>query len=253
MDWTKAKTILIIALLITNLIFLTSYFFTLKQPNFVENDVTKNTEELLSAKKIYLEAEIPKKTPTMAVLSVKSNELKNEIKQRALENQRPLSENQTMDEDYISLSKEFIENCGVYDENVEFQSIKKENSKIYVRFKNVYEKIPIEESYMVCIIEDGKVIDFQRKWFDAIGFGETKKKVITASNALIKFMVNKEEDKKSSSLEGKAIQIKDISLVYWLYSYQLDHAVSTSEDTAFPAWRITYNNDEMEYILAYQQ
>ncbi|WP_206460164.1 two-component system regulatory protein YycI [Anaerovorax sp. IOR16] len=253
MDWTKAKTILIIALLITNLIFISSYFFSSRQPDFMDNDVTKNTVELLSTKNIFIETEIPTKKRTMAVLSVKCNELEKEIKQKALKEQKPLSKNQTEDEDYISLSKDFIEACGIYDEAVEFQLLEKKENKVYVRFKNVYEGIPIEESYMLCIIEDGKVVEFERKWFDAMGFGETKKKVISASTALIKFMINKEEKEQFSDVEPEAIYIKDISLVYWLYSYTLDHTVSTSEDTAFPAWKITYNNGEIEYILAYQQ
>ncbi len=250
MDWTKAKTILIIALLITNIIFISSYFITSQQGDFLENNVIKNTETLLETKNIHLKTEIPTKIPTMAVLSVKSNELEREVKQKVLKNQEPLPKEQTQDEDYVLLSKNFIEACGIYGDTVQFQSLQKENDKIYVRFKNVYEGIPIEESYMVCVIENGKVIDLERKWFDAIRFGENKKKTISASAALIKFMVNREQETTSE----RDIYVEDISLVYWLYSYTLESTmVSTSEDTAFPAWKITYNSGETDYILAYQQ
>lgn len=252
MDWTKAKTIVIVALLMTNIVFVGSYLFGFGQPDVIE-DVEKNTVDLLAQKNIYLETEIPEQSRKMAVLSVKYNKLKYDIETEVMKQQTPLLKNNPNKEDYVSISKEFIKTCGVYNETVEFQSFETKEGKSYVQFKNVYKGIPIEESYMNCIIEDGKVVDFQRKWFDPVAFGDTKKKVVSATTALVKFMTKKEQEKENSQLEPEAIYIEDISLVYWLYSYTFDGEVSTSEDTAFPAWKITYNNGEKDYILAYQQ
>jgi hypothetical protein len=51
--------------------------------------------------------------------------------------------------------------------------------------------------------------------------------------------------------EGK-IYVEGLSLVYWLDSSVFD-AESPVTDTAFPAWKITYNNGKIQHILAWEQ
>ncbi|MPN35901.1 hypothetical protein SDC9_183403 [bioreactor metagenome] len=93
-------------------------------------------------------------------------------------------------------------------------------------------------------MKDGKITDFRRFWLDPGEMSDSEKEVIPAAAALIKFMSeNAGEDK---------IYVQDISLVFWLDSSAFN-AESPVTDTAFPAWKITYNDGKVRYVTAWEQ
>jgi hypothetical protein len=88
------------------------------------------------------------------------------------------------------------------------------------------------------------IVDFDRYWLNPVEMSDIEKEVIPAAAALIKFMSGKTDDEK--------IYVEDISLVYWLDASSFD-VESPVTDTAFPAWKITYNRGNVRYILAWEQ
>jgi hypothetical protein len=56
----------------------------------------------------------------------------------------------------------------------------------------------------------------------------------------------------SETTGNEKILIRDIALVYWLDSSVFD-AESPITDTAFPAWKITYNNGKAARFMAWEQ
>ena len=244
MDWTKAKSILIIALVVTNLVLIATYF---SQNNSLKNDEDKMqnvTIRLLEEKNIFVETDIPKEHDRMAKLTVRFDTMNEDLIEEQLAGQNALPEAERTDENLISATKDFIEQCGLMTENVTFDSIERTNDEITVTYKNYINNIAIEDSYLIFTIQDGKITDLKRYWLNPVEISDIKKEVIPAVAALIKFMSENTEDKK--------IFVEDISLVYWLDSSAFD-AESPVTDTAFPAWKITYNQGKIQYILAWEQ
>jgi len=245
MDWTKAKTILIVALLFTNLVLIAFYF---SQNNNFESDAREMQEvtvKLLESKNIYLKTDIPDEHPRMPKLTVQFDTMDENLIQEQIDRQKVLSDKEQADNDKIKeITTKFIENCGMMSENVKLGKIERTNSGIKVTYKNYMNGVTIEDSYIIFTIVDGKITDFQRYWLDPLEVSEIKKEVIPAVAALIQFMSdNKAEEK---------IYVQDISLVYWLDSSSFD-AESPVTDTAFPAWKITYNRGKIQYVPAWEQ
>lgn len=242
MDWTKAKTILIVALIVTNLLLIATYLY---QNHGVESDEEKMQEvtiKLLEEKNIFVETEIPKVNHRMPKLTVQYDKMNENVIQEQLD--RQVTQKNLTDDKIIEMSKDFIEKCSLMTENVTYDSIERTDKDIRVTYKNYIDGIAIEESYIICTITDGKITDMNRYWLNPVEASETKKEVMPAVAALIKFMSeNKEEEK---------ISVQDISLVYWLdaSSFETESPVT---DTAFPAWKITYNHGQIKYIYAWEQ
>ena len=244
MDWTKAKTILIVALLVTNLI-LVAFYVT--QNNRFESDdqeMKEITVKLLESKGIIVETDIPEEHARMPKLTVQFDKMNEDIINAQIEKQKALSGSDLTDEKLKEVTKKFIENCGMMNKNVTFNKIERSGSQIRVTYKNYIDGIAIEDSYIIFTFTDGKITDFKRYWLNPLETGDIKKEVMPAVAALIKFMSeNKTEEK---------IYVEEISLVYWLDSSSFD-AESPVTDTAFPAWKITYNRGSTQYVPAWEQ
>jgi len=244
MDWTKAKSILIMALLITNLVLIGTYFFQNNRFGNDEKMMQEATIKLLEEKNIFVETDIPERHKRMPKLTVQYDKLDENFIQQQLVNQKPLGTPDRTDENLIAMADRFIEDCGLMTENVTFESIERKGDQISITYKNYINNIAIEDSYIICIIQDGKIADFRRYWLNPVETNDIDKEVIPAAAALIKFM--------SGNTEEEKIHVQDISLVYWLDSSVFD-AESPVTDTAFPAWKITYNGGKIQHILAWEQ
>jgi len=244
MDWTKAKTILIIALVITNLVLIATY---LAQNNRFQNE-GKEMEaaivKLLEEKNIFIETEIPGERIKMAKLTVQFDKMDEEAVKAQLASQPTLPESARTEENLVAMADAFIEKCGFMTENVTFDEITQKNGEWHVSYKNYIDGIAIEDSYILCTIKDGRITDFKRYWLNPVEVSDMKREVTPADAALIRFMSEITGDEK--------IFIRDISLIYWLDSGAFD-AESPITDTAFPAWKITYNNGEAARFMAWEQ
>lgn len=244
MDWTKAKSILIVALLVTNLVLIATY---LSQNNRFwddEREMRDVTVKLLEEKNIFVETDIPEGHRRMPKLTVSYDKVDEETVQKQLAAQKSLPIRERSDENLIALTEAFIEACGLMTDTVTFDRIEHKEKETLVTYKNYINGTAIEDSSIVCTIRNGKITDFQRNWLKPVEINDIEKEVIPARAALIKFM--------SENTEEEKIYVEDISLVYWLDSSVFD-AESPITDTAFPAWKITYNRGKIQHILAWEQ
>jgi len=234
MDWTKAKTILIVALLI----------FVKADDRPTEEMLLSETIELLEAKNIYIDTELPTKHNKMPILSVEYDRLDQNLLQEQLWSQIPLNQGQRSTENILNMTEDFLRKCDIWRDTAVLDRIENEEGIIKVYYKNVYENYLIEDSYIICTVEDGQVTEIDRYWLNPVNFGKTKKATMSASAALINFMSEKNE--------MGSILVEDMEMVYWL-----DSAVygteTTISDTAFPAWKITYNDGQIKHIPAYNE
>lgn len=244
MDWTKAKTILIVALVVTNLVLIATYFAQNSRFENDEKEMEAVTIRLLEEKNIFVETDIPEERPRMAKLTVRYDTLDEDAVNKQMAGQIPLPPEEQTPENYVAMAEEFIEKCGLMTENVTFDSIKQSQDEIRVIFKNYIGGIAIEDSHITCTIKDGRITAFDRYWLNPVEVNDTEMEVTTAVAALIRFM--------SETTEEEKIHVEDITLVYWLDSSVFD-AESPVTDTAFPAWRITYNQGKVAHIMAWEQ
>ena len=244
MDWTKAKTILIVALIATNLVVIATYLYQTNAFKSDDQEMQEATIKLLESKNIFVETDIPKEHPRMPKLTVQFDKMNEDVINEQLSDQKALTLNELTDKKLKEITAALIKNCNLMTDNVTFDSIDRGANDIRVTYKNYIDGTAIEDSYIICTVSNGKITDLKRYWLNPVEISETKKEVIPAAAALIKFMSeNKTEEK---------IDVEDISLVYWLDSGSFD-AESPVTDTAFPAWRITYNRGKIQHIPAWEQ
>lgn len=243
MDWTKAKNILIAALLATNLLLLGIMVYGNTKVSAEDAIFLKNTIAVLEARNIVVVAELPRKSIRMPVLTVEYDNDDAELIKMQLMSQEALPISEMTEASARNLAESFIEKCGLMTKNVRYEGIK-ENKGIYtVSYSDAINGIAIEDSYMNCIIKDGKVEAINRLWLKPVAFGKTKKRIIPIAQALIKFM--------SENKDNSKITIGKIELVYWLDSVNLG-VESLVSDTAFPAWKIVYNGGQIAHINAFE-
>ncbi len=244
MDWTKAKNILIAALLATNLLLLGILIYGNIKVSGEDARFLNNTIAVLEARNIAITTELPIKSTRMPVLSVEYNKEDTELIKMQLEIQETLPIYQRTEASAKAMAENFLKKCDLMNENVIYQKTK-ENEGIYtVSYSDAINGIAIEDSYMDCIIKDGKVEAINRLWLKPVELGKTKKQIIPIAQALIKFM--------SEHPNNSKITIEKIELVYWLDSVNLG-VESLISDTAFPAWKIIYNGGQISHINAFEQ
>ena len=255
MDWTKAKNILIIALILANVMLIDIYLLNANQSDITENSVSKNTIALLKSKNIDVKTEIPDENMRMPVLSIERMELNQDKIQRVIDEQSGMKKKSRNEDDYINYAKDILRECGLYSDWVRFIDYREQESERehILTFGTVYDGYSVEESYLRCTMKHGRVVAVDAMWYNPIQFGETKKKTMPATTALIKFMSQIEEQAKENGKQHEDITITKIEMVYWRDAYNLEDGISVWGDTAFPSWKIVYHGGKKSYIPAYEQ
>lgn len=244
MDWTKAKTIVIIALLITNLFLIITYGISRGEPQRDEKERQAETIALLEKRNIFIETEIPEGRGRMPVLTVEYDHLDQTLLLQEIQKQETLPGAQRSEKGIQEKVQEFLADCGVWSEHVTLDRIEQEENRMILFYKNVVGETLLEDSYMVCTVEGGRVTALSRYWLKPLEFGKAKQDTISPSVALLHFMSeNKEED---------VIYVDKMEMVYWLDPASID-TESPVLDTAWPAWKITYNNGKVVHIDAYEK
>lgn len=244
MDWTKAKSILIIALVITNLILIYSFVVQGKDG---ELDKNQDLVSHLKTKNIFVDFEIPTKINKLPVLTVEHDENDSTKIEKALKNEKPFSKQKMNQESLKSEAMRFIKKCGFYNENVVLDKVTLEGEKGVVTYVNKVDDFYLEDSYMKCTFKGGKIVDFDRYWLEPVDFGYQKQSTISAGAALMEFS-NKNKDKTEA---GEIFRITDMEIVYWLDIEAFD-GETVITDTALPAWKITYNEGKVSHISAFE-
>jgi len=243
MDWTKAKTILIIALLITNIFLLVTYTLSNSDNETSEEELLRETIALLEEKNIYVKGELPSVYQKMPVLMVQYDRLDPDFLHQKLAEQIPMERESRSRKEIVKMVEAFLKDCGNWSPNEILDKVEQQDNKTYVHYKNEYEGYLVEDSYIICTVENGVITEVDRFWLKPKGFGQAKKATISASAALLSLMREKDQ--------REAILVEDMELVYWLNpsDYEGETAIS---DTALPAWKITYNDGKVKHISAYK-
>lgn len=253
MDWTKAKTILIIALLLTDCILGGLYFYQYVKMDTAPQSEIQDTLEFLENHNVYVDTEIPGKSRRMPVLFVKYEENDEKEIKKVLSHQNDIEGFEMSEQNIKDLCDDILRQCGFTEESLVYSSCRIDGTSAKVIYKNVYDNIPVEASGIRCTVEDGTVTAVDRLWLTPTGYGKTKQKVMQITDALIQFTVDwvKKKNEDTTGAVPDEIHIEKIDLVYWL-----DSSVGPSdgvEDTALPAWRLTYNGGEETFIDAFDQ
>lgn len=242
MDWTKAKTILIIALLVTNIFLILLYTMVRDDEKPSEEIIQAETIALLEDKRIYVKGVLPTEHFKMAVLTVEYDNEESESIDRMMLEQVPIGDEYKSREAVIKIAEVFIKGAGLWEPGIVFNKIEQNEGVFTVSYRNEFEGVPVEDSYIKCMIKDGRVVDFERFWLKPTGLGKSKKATISASAALIDLMRSKNA--------GEAIAVEKMEMVYWLDT-SVYGGEDTISDTALPAWKITYNGGQIKHVRAY--
>lgn len=238
-DWPKAKNILIVALLATNL-FLIWAIFTAQKTVPLDMEIIDQTVSILEQNDIEVYCPVPTEQRKISVLSVLYDDMDGIFEYQVTENplSQPLTEN-----DAIQTAETFLVDKSLFTENTVLFSVSAPIEGVFqVKFKNIVDDIEIEGCYATCTVTKDGVTKLDRYWLVPSGYGKNKREIIPAATALLSFMTDFQEQGKKT--------ITNIALVYKVDSpYSKDDEASS--DTAFPMWRITTSDGKKSYYNAF--
>lgn len=272
MDWSKAKTILIVAFIITNILLGFVLFSGDKKidstttQGFVE-EVTK----ILSKKDISIDTEISTETPKLNTLTVEYEimdayqanknyfngegkivsegqdtiRISKEEENITITNKKRLSyENNNETEKYKELNEElakdialeFMQDKSYNTSDMILSYIKNENNNYYLEFSKVYNGRYLEKTETNIEIDSRGVKKLDRLWLNVLEEGEIPIYISTAPKAILS-LLNMEE------VYGKTII--DISLTYSFDLSEQTHIKDPKDAKkggTVPAWRVLFKD-----------
>ncbi len=237
MDWSKAKTILIVAFLVTNILLVAVLLSSQRQvetttkEGFID-DVTK----LLNNKNIFIDTEMPKEIPSLNILT---------DEYILITNKKILSyENKKQENKYKNLNSElaktiaikFLEERNYDTSDMLLSYIKNEGDTYYLEFSKIYKDKYLEKANTTMEIDSRGVRRLDRIWLKVLNEGETPIYISTAPKAILS-LLGKEE------VYGKTI--KDISLCYYFGPMEQKYVKEPNDPrkgNTFPAWRVLFDD-----------
>lgn len=258
MDWAKAKTYLILAFAITNIVLLSNILLDYRQGGsnlYFSDESLKNFTELLRQQGISLNTDLPRETPKMGTLKVEYIR----VEEEKLENlftdygmglqvmdRKKITINGSHNMDNISKdeaiksSKAFIKNNGLDDWEYEVKYIREYDDSIKIHYNSIYDKMFLEESFISFIYDIYGSFTMDMIRLDVIEKSRNKIEVMTSVEAIMRAL---------SQLEP-GDEIVEIRLGYYLSQDQNVPITQTRSATAFPAWRIGTADGRYYYIQA---
>jgi regulatory protein YycI of two-component signal transduction system YycFG len=228
MDWSKAKNILIIAFIITNLLLI--YVIKSNENSHqmyptINEAFIEDVKDRLLRKNIQVSTEIPKETPSLPILNVEYeiynsphklaksflgeyNQGHHEFiyyndkgeKLTLIDDKRILYESNSKNKLYDNLSKEqlikitedFIEQNGFKTGDYRLNNFRFTNGKYFLEYTKLYNGMSIETSYMRFEIDKTGIKKFERQWVKSIVPNERKIIITPAPEALLKLLLMEE-------------------------------------------------------------
>lgn len=277
-DWSKAKTILIVAFLITNiaLAYVLIEEINVEEPT-INEDFIQDVVKLLKDKNIYLNTTIPTDIPYLNTLIVKYEKINlEELNRRFLDgkgsiishdeglgeikfgernillinNKLIIYENKMKRElykelnknDAIKIAEEFMKERQFDTSDMKLTFVKEEDGIYYLEYSKVYEGIFVERAFTTFQIDKRGVKRFERLWLKEDELGDKEINISTAPKAILGLLDMQE-------VRGKTIT--DISLCYYFdpekHSY-LEDLGEAKQGKAVPAWRIQFDDGYKVFI-----
>ncbi|HHX14161.1 MAG TPA: hypothetical protein GX726_04290 [Clostridiales bacterium] len=242
MDWSKAKTIIIIALVLANLFLLTVFLLNRSKEQMSSDILEKDVIELLQRNGIELAIALPEYDREMPKLKVEYERKSTAAIQNYAKMQETLSFNQRDEANVVALTDRIIESCGPVASTAKFDKLIKRQKEADVYYKNIYNGVEIADSYICFTVEDGAIKAVKSFWLKPIEHGR-KLQILSPAEALLNLM----------QIDGpiQSAVINKMDLIYWL-DQQIVEEEDTVTDTAFPAWRIGWSDGRTEVIPAYK-
>lgn len=282
MDWSKAKTILIVAFIITNILLV----YVIMGENHISNEPTIKDEfiedviKLLKDKNITVSTQIPKDIPRLNAMTVeyenvniqelnrnyfnnngiieqdgedlakivKDDESILVINDRFIiyENKREREIYKDLDKDKaIQLSEEFISKGQFQASDMKLTFIKEDKGIFYLEYSKIYGDILVERTFTNFQIDKRGIKKFERLWLNEKDFGEVEIYISTAPKSILTLLGMQEA-------YGKTIA--DISLCYYFDPEKHDYLgepKDAKQGKAVPAWRIQFDDGYKIFIDEY--
>ncbi len=244
MEWSRIKNILIVALILTNLLFIYMIIAPDTDNAVDDSDLLADTLTIMTKNNITVSADIPRTDDAMPVITLTYDEENGTYYYTPSEKTQPLDETtaKNLADDFVdslnlpSSRNSSIKMCSVYQSE--------ENNSLYtVSYGNFYEDYKIEDCYLICTVSSNGVIGLTRNWASAEQAGKSRREIIPVSTALLKYMKLIQSDDPLAGAE-----ITQIALVYKIDS---EYSGRITSDTAFPSWKITDSENNVTYIPAY--
>ncbi|KAB3530210.1 hypothetical protein F8154_14155 [Alkaliphilus pronyensis] len=287
MDWAKAKNILIVAFIVTNLLLMyniSAGLFQQEDLKLINDEYIKEVKDLLNDYGVKLETTIPKEIVSLQLLDfkyrdfnnkatinsflgntyeVKDNIYRTENKQLTFESNKILkykSFNEEVlsfginEEEAILLSSEFLKEHNLLNDNIKLKQVyfgtiqEYDDAPLYkLVYNQSYRSRFLGESYVYVYVNHRGVIGLEAMLLSHEKTQPKRKRTTTAAEALLRKMNDILEDN-----EGKEVIITDIELGYYLnpYDIQLTNWKNVESGTALPTWKITLKNGKIYYVDA---
>jgi regulatory protein YycI of two-component signal transduction system YycFG len=257
-DWAKAKTIIIIALLLTNLFLIFTYGdFGIKDEPETFNRAA--LIQLLEERGVFIEGDIPEKPKDMELLSVEVIHGEEEDIQALLDSEGASElfwlpelwrKSSFLDIQepgrkaaYLECARNFAMALGIGNPQEYPAEVIQIENQVKVIFENRYDGYPLERSVLTVVFQQGKITQGEMLWLVPVEYSRKKVAVTDPAVALLALVSNKEAEENW--------RVEEIRLVYWL-GEDPEGLEDTVADTAFPAWCIRYNGGEKKYVNAAQ-
>lgn len=245
MDWSKAKNIIIVALLLMDVFLGGMYINQLGGSSRNNEEVREYISNILDERGVEIKCEMPDKPRSMKSLSVRYNNMDTSDVQKQIEAAIPTDENHRDEDAYRKAADTFLNSCDLDGKDAVFKEIRedKDQNRVIVSYKNMYGDLPLEQCSMSVEFTDGVITGFKRHWMQPVEEGNTETEVTDPMQAVLSLT--------GEGGEADHYSIEDITLVYWVSPLAENQDVLY--DTAFPAWRITYNGGKIRFISTIEQ
>lgn len=281
MDWSKAKTILIVALIITNSLLLYVLYINddYKDATLAESFI-EDSKQLLENKDIKLNTKIPRDIPDLYGLTVEyeildSTTLNNNFfngqgnvepkveglleisyddELLTLINEKLIIyESKTNDlvydiksqEDAINIATNFLVDKEFNISDMELSFVKEIDGVYYLEFTKIFDDIYMESTFTNLQIDNTGVKKLDRTWLNMNEAGATKLKISSAPKSILA-LISMEE------VYGKVI--KDISICYYFDPEKQEYVEDpgrAQQGSTDLAWRIQFEDGYKVFIDNY--
>lgn len=242
MDWARAKNIVIVALVVTNLFLLAVYggksLWDAKQ----EEDLYEDTMALLEARNIVLATELPEEAEPLGSVLVDAVQFDVRKLDLLLQQETALPENRRNQDELIRVADNFLHKAGLWVQGAYVTEIETMGERIFLTYAIAIDGVPLEGPLLHCLLEDGKVASLTGFWVTAENQNQYVKELLTPVEALLLFTGQQ------AGSRG-VIRITGMELVYQMDAESMKSGETVS-DTAFPHWKFTHNGG-VTYINAY--
>lgn len=281
MDWFKAKSILIVALIITNVLLgLVLYQSERNVDPTLKKGFIEDTVRLLGDKGIKLDTEIPRKIPQISWLTVEYenvepntvnkdffndrgtiNESAEEIVDISLEDESiTITNNKWLkyqsksdktvydikdEKDAEKIALDFLHDKNYSTSDMKLSYVRNVDDGYKIEFTKLYNDNFLENSFTNIYVSDKGVVEMERQWLNVVDEGEKPLSISSAPKSILGLL----------SMEyAYGRTIKDISICYYFEPEKndyIDNPGEAKQGRATPAWRIQFDDGIKTFIDSY--